>query len=74
MKSLGGRAVCTVYDSLELEIPTTKLEEGLKLVRSVMEDWPQEFLDWLDFPIRIDVEAGPSWGECRSVDRSRLLD
>ena len=57
-----GRAVCTVYDSIELEVPEENRNEALKLTKYVMEDWPQEVFSWLDFPIRVDMEIGKSWG------------
>ncbi len=62
IKSLHGRAVCTVYDSIELEVPEENRNEALKLTKYVMEDWPQEVFSWLDFPIRVDMEIGKSWG------------
>jgi DNA polymerase-1 len=67
LRAISGKAVCTVYDSIEMEVPQEKLEDCIKLVKYCLEDWPMETFDWLDFPIQVDIEAGPNWGNCHKI-------
>lgn len=67
MKELGGQCICTVYDSIEIEVPLAKAEEAVKLGYYIMNDWPQEQFDWLDFPIGADGEIGWNWGDVEPV-------
>ena len=67
IKQLGGRAVCTVYDSVELEVPEQNRDAAVKMVKETMEDWPQQVIPWLDFPIRVDIEVGTSWGNAEKI-------
>lgn len=67
MKEIGGQCICTVYDSIEIEVPLAKAEEAVKLGYYVMNDWPQEVFDWLNFPIGADGEIGWNWGDVEPV-------
>lgn len=67
MKELGGQCICTVYDSIEIEVPLAKAEEAVKLGYYIMNDWPQEQFDWLNFPIGADGEIGWNWGDVEPV-------
>lgn len=69
VKALGGRAVCTVYDSIELEIPIDRLAEAVEIGFLTMDDWPVERFDWLDFAIGADCEIGWNWGDIVKVKR-----
>lgn len=67
MKELGGQCVCTVYDSIEIEVPLARAAEAVNLGFYVMNDWPQEQFDWLNFPIGADGEIGWNWGDVEPV-------
>lgn len=67
MKEIGGQCICTVYDSIEIEVPLARAEEAVKLGYYVMNDWPQEVFDWLNFPIGADGEIGWNWGDVEPV-------
>jgi DNA polymerase-1 len=67
MKELGGRCVCTVYDSIEIEVPLARAAEAVNLGYYVMNDWPQEVFEWLNFPIGADGEIGWNWGDVEPI-------
>jgi len=64
-----GYVLFPVHDSIELELRTERLDEGLRLVKAVMEgvvpDSP------IAFPV--DIEFGPSWGDTQDWDGSSPL-
>lgn len=90
MAKYGGRAICTVYDSIELEIPIEHAAEAINEGFYVMDEWPVENFDWLTFAIGSDGELGWNWGvlskvkpgitqeECEAIlreqDEARYLD
>ncbi len=63
LSEVGGYAVCTVYDSVEAEILSSRKDESVSIVKHTMNDWVQEQFPWVDFPIGVDVEVGESWGQ-----------
>lgn len=67
IKGIGGKAVCTVYDSVEMEVPESRLQEAVGLVHYCLEQWPMEQFSWLDFPMQVDIEAGPNWGQAHKL-------
>ena len=67
MAKYGGRAICTVYDSIELEIPLEHAAEAINEGFYVMDDWPVEEFDWLTFAIGADGELGWNWGDLTKV-------
>lgn len=69
IKKLGGMAICTVYDSIELEVPIDKIAEAVNLGFYLMDDWPQEQFPWLTFPIGSDCELGLNWGQLKKAHR-----
>lgn len=69
IKAIGGQAVCTVYDSIELEVPIGRLAEAIEIGFNIMDDWPVEQFSWLDFPIGADGEIGWNWGNVFKVKR-----
>lgn len=69
VKKLGGFSICTVYDSIELQVPIDKVAEALEIGFYCMDDWPQERFDWLDFPIGADAEVGFDWGTLKDLHR-----
>lgn len=69
IKRLGGKAICTVYDSIELEVPIDRLADAIELGYYCLDDWPVEEFDWLDFKIGCDCEIGYNWGDLVGVHR-----
>lgn len=69
IKALGGKSLCTVYDSVELEVPIEHAAEAIELAFYCMNDYPQEIFDWLDFPIGVEGEIGYNWGKTKLVHR-----
>lgn len=69
IKKIGGKTLCTVYDSIELEIPIDRLAEAVEIVYSCMDDLPLQTFDWLTLPIGVDVEVGKNWGDLKKVHR-----
>lgn len=69
IKPLGGKSLCTVYDSVELEIPMLRAADCVETVFRCMDDWPVSTFDWLDLPIGVDVEVGANWGNMIKVPR-----
>lgn len=64
-----GRAVLTVYDSIEFEVIKGKESEAIELAFYYLDDWPVENFDWLNFKVGCDGEIGPSFGTLREVHR-----
>lgn len=69
LKKIGGRAICTVYDSIEIEVPMNRMAEAIELGFYMMDDWPVANFDWLDFKIGADAEIGWDWGNVHGVKR-----
>lgn len=69
IKPLGGKSLCTVYDSVELQIPFGRAAECIEKVYYHMDDQPVEIFDWLDLPIGTDVEVGSDWKNMVKVPR-----
>lgn len=67
IKKFGGRSICTVYDSLEMEIPIAYAAEAIQLAYYYMNEYPQTCFDWLELPIGADGEIGYNWGELHAV-------
>ena len=69
IKELGGKSLCTVYDSVELEVPFSKAADSVEKVFYHMDDEPVKVFDWLDLPIGCDVEVGFDWFDMIKVHR-----
>jgi DNA polymerase-1 len=69
IKKIGGKAICTVYDSCEFEVPQEKAAEAIELCFYYLNDFPQTIFPWLTLPIGCDGELGLNWGECEHVKR-----
>jgi DNA polymerase-1 len=74
IKSLGGKVLCTVYDSVEIEVPRLRVAEALEISYYCMDDLPQEKFKWLTFPIGTDAEIGFNWGKLKHVYRGMTQD
>lgn len=69
IKPFGAKSICTVYDSIELEVPIAHAAEVLEIAFYYMDDFPVEVFKWLDLPIGVEAEVGPNWGELTQVHR-----
>jgi DNA polymerase-1 len=69
IKPFGAKAICTVYDSIEIECPIEKAAECMALVYYYMDDWPLEQFKWLELPIGSEGDVGLNWGETTVVHR-----
>lgn len=74
VKRVGGKCICTVYDSIEIEAPISKAAEIVELGFYYMNDYPQEVFDWLTFEIGAEAEVGFNWGELSVVHRGVTQD
>lgn len=68
IKKLGGKSICTVYDSLEMEVPIEHAAKAIELAYYYMNVYPQKHFDWLTFPIGADGEIGRNWGTLYPVN------
>lgn len=64
-----GRAVLTVYDSIEFEVLKGHEAEAIELAYYYLDDWPVDNFDWLDFKVGCDGELGPTFGTLWEVHR-----
>lgn len=69
IKKLGGRVLCTVYDSIEIEIPVNRAAEAIEKAFYYMNDYPVETFDWLELPIGVEAELGHNWGNAGGIHR-----
>ena len=67
LKPLGVDATCTVYDSIEMEVPIDRVAEVIDIRYDVLNKWPVENFDFLELPIGCEGEIGISWGELEPV-------
>ena len=69
VRHLGVKAVCTVYDSIELEVPIEHAAEVLELGFKHMNDMPIEVYPWLGLEVGADAEIGLNWGDAIHIAR-----
>jgi hypothetical protein len=69
IKPLGASSICTVFDSLELEVPIKRAAEVLELAFYHLNDEPVDIYDWLDLPVGVDAEVGLNWGDAKHIHR-----
>lgn len=69
IKPLGAKSLCTVYDSIEIEVPLAVAAEVLELAFLHLNDYPVEIFDWLDLSVGVDAEIGLNWGDAVHVER-----
>ena len=61
------KSICTVYDSVEFEVPIERAAEVINTAFYYMNEWPVEKFDWLDLPIGVEGEIGFNWGQVKEV-------
>ena len=69
-----GRAVLTVYDSVEFEVKKGHEAEAIELAFYYLDDWPVENFEWLNFKVGSDGELGPTFGTLEEVHRGTTQD
>lgn len=57
--------VLTVYDSIIFECTSENMWEVAAIVKPIMENLG---LPWMSVPMKVDVEAGLSWGKLKKLD------
>ncbi len=61
MNDIGGGIVLTVHDEIVIEVPESKAEEAVKLLRDTMIEAGREYLKTV--PVEVDVAYGKSWAD-----------
>jgi hypothetical protein len=75
LRSLGGRLVTTVYDSMLACVPKDKVAEAARGMRQIMERRFDCVREGFFIPVDIEVGApGASWGELKKVKTDAELD
>lgn len=64
-----GRAVLTIYDSIEFEVLRGREAEAIEMAYYYLDDWPVENFDWLNFKVGCDGELGNTFGTLEEVHR-----
>lgn len=67
IKKLGGKSICTVFDSWEAQVPLEKAAEVINLVYNIMNTYPQQMFPFMELPIGCEGDVGISWGETEVV-------
>ncbi|PWB38844.1 MAG: DNA polymerase I [Parcubacteria group bacterium] len=57
------KMILQVHDSLVLEVPKKELANVARFVKETMED-----IYKLPVPLKVDVEAGPNWGDLEKIE------
>lgn len=69
IKPLGGRSTCTVFDSIELEVPIENAAKVINIAYDVLDNYPLERFKFLELPIGCEGDVGISWGETEVVHK-----
>lgn len=69
IKPLGGKSLCTVYDSIEVSAPIDRAAEVIEIGFYELDDHPLKRFPWLELPVGCDAEIGFNWGDVRHVHR-----
>jgi len=65
----GARHLLTVHDSMVFQFPKKHLLELKEFVTYYAETRVSEKFPWLPVPFKVDIEVGPSYGECQAIDK-----
>ena len=60
-------AICTVYDSIEIEAPLAHMAEVANFAMAFLDEFPMRQFPWAVAPIGNECELGLNWGRCRVV-------
>lgn len=70
------RAIGTVHDALNLEIPADEMSVVLPMIKDVMENLPLE--EWfdvhVDIPIIADCKVGYRWGDAIELEHDQIMN
>jgi DNA polymerase-1 len=69
LKKFRSKAICTVYDSAEFEVPIEHAAEAIEMCFHYLNEVPQTLFPWLTLPVGCEGELGLNWGECEIVHR-----
>jgi DNA polymerase I len=67
VQQYGGKAICTVYDSIEISAPIEHAKKCVDLTFYYMNEYPLQQFDFLELPIGCDVEVGTNWANLEHV-------
>lgn len=59
--------ILTVYDSIVFECTPENMWEVAEIATNIMETLDEDY-PWITVPMKVDIEAGPSWGRLREID------
>lgn len=59
--------ILTVYDSIVFECTPENMWEVADIASDIMETLDQDY-PWITVPMKVDAEAGPSWGRLKELD------
>lgn len=65
----GARHLITVHDSMVFQFPKNRLLELKEFVLYYTEQRVKEKFPWLPVPFVVDIDVGPSYGECQNIDK-----
>lgn len=65
----GARQLLTVHDSMVFQFPKSHLLQLKPFVTHYTETRVSEKYPWLPVPFKVDIEVGPSYGECQPIDK-----
>lgn len=68
-RDFGGRLLLTVHDSIVLQFPKKYLNQLNDFLLTYAEHRVREKYPWLPVPFKVDIEAGPNYGECQALDK-----
>jgi DNA polymerase I-like protein with 3'-5' exonuclease and polymerase domains len=62
---LAARPFLTVHDSVLFDVPIREFWQTARAIKTIMEGIS---FPWLIVPLVVDIEAGHTWGDLKSVD------
>lgn len=65
----GARLLLTVHDSMVFQFPKSHILQLKEFVLYYAEQRVAEKFPWLPVPFKVDIEVGPSYGECMDIDK-----
>jgi DNA polymerase I len=67
IKPLGAISTCTVFDSVEMEVPIDRVAEVVDIAFDTLDNYPLEVFPFLQLPVGCECEIGESWGNLETV-------
>lgn len=69
--NLQAKMVCTVHDSVLLDVPDNEVDTVVKMCYNTFEEFPASWerlfkCKW-NVPLKVEVQIGPTWGDMKEV-------